>query len=242
MAITLIVDVGNTLLDTRSLYDHAEWAWSWMMQEAGFDGHACLAALRAYDRARMSEIGGDSRNRYPGSMRACYLRECEATGRAPDSALADHSWQIGDSVNTGSAPPFPGAIDALEALTYGYDVHLFTVGDHEVQAARIRAAGLRQVVNDNHVHMSGWKSPEALRCVLFVLGKKSQECIAIGDSLRNDIEPALACDLKRAVWTSGHTCWRGPIPDDPRLVRTETFGAVPDVLQALEETGTYDAW
>lgn len=88
---------------------------------------------------------------------------------------------------------FPYALDVLKYLQDHYILHILTNGFSDVQAVKLKSAGLTdffvEVVTSDTI---GYKKPsrEIFEYLLKKIGAHSSECIMIGDNLETDIKGA----------------------------------------------------
>lgn len=88
---------------------------------------------------------------------------------------------------------FPGAVDALEALSKKYNMHIITNGFEEVQDKKLNASGLNKYFKSvTTSEGAGYKKPDK-RVFEYALEKanaSAKDSLMIGDDLKVDIEGA----------------------------------------------------
>ncbi|HEY8347800.1 MAG TPA: HAD family hydrolase [Symbiobacteriaceae bacterium] len=123
----------------------------------------------------------------------------------------------------------PGAPEVLTWLhTRGFEVLIWTAGDHEVQFRKIRESGLTHLIHGMCIVPE--KTPEVLRAAL--ADRDPARCFVVGNSVHSDIRPGLALGLL-AIHVPAET-WAyddGEInPNHPRYRRVEGIHEVPKVV------------
>jgi putative hydrolase of the HAD superfamily len=143
-------------------------------------------------------------------------------GRLPDVRAAIEA--IVHEMPTGDAQPLPGVEATLEVLGTRHTLGLVTRGDPAEQWAKIDASGLRD--RFAHIQVVPDKDEATYRGLVGAWSLAPGATWMIGNSPRSDIAPALAAGLG-AVHIPSASTWRLELaelpPDDPRLLRLESF-------------------
>lgn len=194
---TVIFDADDTLWDTQPLYESSKEQFFQVMQRAGFPIQEVLARFEEVDHANVSKLGF-SKERFPQSMRDTYAIFCTAFGQPFNKLIARQVFQIGSAVFKASPQMFDGVKDALsELMRNDVKLVLATKGDKEVQALRLRASGLRRYFDCVHI-----LEEKGLSEFTYLISHEQIEPSrgwSVGNSVRSDINPALAAGLK-AIW------------------------------------------
>jgi phosphoglycolate phosphatase-like HAD superfamily hydrolase len=99
-----------------------------------------------------------------------------------------------------------GAEELLAALNdHGFEMHVITAGDPEVQLRKVRGLGLDRYFDESHVVPIDSKA-EHLRTLMNTHGYTPDETFLVGNSLTSDIKAALDADA-RGVYIPTHE-WR----------------------------------
>jgi len=99
--------------------------------------------------------------------------------------------RLGGSVFERRGDNLPDAMWALETFRReGYRQVLYSAGDREVQNLRLDWSGLRSCFDD--VEIVGHKTPAMIEATFATLGVKARNVCVIGNSLAQDVTPALA--------------------------------------------------
>lgn len=224
---TLLLDGDDTLWSTQPIYDDAKEALYALVARAGLDEDAARAEFDALDLANVDRLGF-SADRFPTSMREMVAALAARAGQPPDEALEADAERIGRATHSRTPVLDPDATSVLTRLSTAYDLVLYTMGDPEIQHRRIAALGLRPLVH--RVVVPTRKTAGELRRTVTSLRLDPASTWVVGNSLRSDIEPALAAGL-RAVWLVRDTWAYDHAPDPPSGIPViHTLGELPEVL------------
>jgi putative hydrolase of the HAD superfamily len=196
----IIWDLDATLIDSTPLYKEAQERFATYMETWGADGQEITDIFAGWDLSQANAHGFALRHRFPASMETVAVNYWQAAGIEITPAMRREVRRIGFSVFRRKAPLFPDAEETLGILWgHDFDHILYTMGDPEVQNRRIDQAGIRRYFND--VIITPVKNTERLALVLrhvdHLLGRQDKNRVwVVGDSLRSDIVPALACGVK----------------------------------------------
>jgi putative hydrolase of the HAD superfamily len=185
----VIFDGDNTLWDVESLYDQARHKLCALIESLGYSA----AAADTYQRARDTALHAHYAYRparFPQSF-ADTLRHF--TGRT-DPALESVARALAEKVFTSIASPASDVDEVLRRVHGHYIAGLLTAGDPVVQAHRLQTFGrIDQFVA---VQIVEQKNSEVLRTFLADRRIDPSSCWVVGDSLRSDIEPAIALGIR----------------------------------------------
>ena len=114
----------------------------------------------------------------------------------------------------------PDAADTLAALRRrGLRLGLITNGESRLQNAKVDLCGLRPLLDlsavsgDEGIHKP---DPRLFRRIAARLGVAAEDCLFVGDNVKNDIEGALSAGMQ-AAWIdlghpAAHPCYDRPVP------------------------------
>lgn len=168
-------------------------------------------------------------NGYSDKLKA-YEETCTALAVAdvdlPSRLFADFKDRYGlDAI------AFDGAAQVLEELGRSYKIGLISNGRTRGQMAKLESSGLAKffnvvVISESH----GAKKPNAsiFEDCLYELGCRPSESVYVGDSPKNDIEPAMTLGI-RAVWIKNS---RFPPPASCTAV-ADGIDSVPGIVAKL---------
>lgn len=224
----IIFDGDDTLWDTMPLYAAAKDRFYARMGDLGFDRQQVPKVFEETDLLNL-RTHGFARSRFPTSMIDTYTHFCTSHGQAPSESVQEELWNIGDAVFSSTPPTLPGAEEVLRHLAHRYKLYLMTKGDPEVQHQRVEASGLRHFFD--RVFIVPHKGTEDFARVVADLHLDPRQVWSVGNSLKSDINPALAAGLS-AVWIPYHT-WDAEVDqivDSPRLFEVNDLPACLEVL------------
>ena len=161
-----------------------------------------LALTRKAVLAKQAEIDiagirvlGFKLDHFPQSLVDTYRHFCDLAGERPSSEEEREIRRLGMSVFEREIEPFPHMEETLETLSaQGHVLHLYTGGDSRFQRKKIRKLNLDRHFG-NRVYVRRHKSESDLRKILASVSVDPSRTWMIGNSLRTDILPALACGL-----------------------------------------------
>jgi putative hydrolase of the HAD superfamily len=230
----LVFDGDDTLWETIGLYNAAKAEFAGLLATLGFEPARSLAMLAKIDIDNVARLGF-ARERFPLSLTQAYAALCADDERDPDSKIRARIFAIGTGVFEQPAHPANGAKDLLRALQRRYALALCTKGDRSVQRKRIEYAGIGEMLD--RIFIVDHKTASDFALILSAFGKHPKQACSIGNSLRSDINPALAAGLS-AIWIKNST-WAYEdegTPIDGPLQTVASLDEVPAALVALEET------
>lgn len=146
---------------------------------------------------------GFNRDRFPRSFAACSVALDAMLGNRTNQLAADFSFGIGDDVFNESYPLCDGVDELLESYsTNGHKLFLLTKGDTLVQTKKIILNDLHRWFEEDKIHIVPQKNADTLRNILTIHNLNITNTTVIGDSLRDDMAPALLNNC-HTVWVSG---------------------------------------
>ncbi len=190
--ITALVDLDDFLIHTCALYDLCiETFGQYMERHHGLTGVDCIRKFRSVDHESMQTYGF-GRDRFGTSFLRTFTL---LTGRRADALEHSFLRGLGYSVFGMVAQPVEGALTLLETLEeMGLRVVIYTMGDRHIQVMRAGEAGFLSVVHE--VKVVDQKSARQLRFDIAAFNLDPRAVICMGDSIRSDINPALANCVK----------------------------------------------
>jgi putative hydrolase of the HAD superfamily len=185
----VFIDMDNTLIETQVIYKKAARDLTAMIQSCG-----------DFDAADINRILNERQLKLIETMRfdaAMLPLSYEQTLRhfVPDATETEISFvhNIARNVYATEAAVKEGVEDAIRLLAQHYDLYLVTVGDMNVQRARVDVLPFKDVFTG--IFIVEEKETETYIDVLSKTGAVAHETVMIGDSLRSDIIPAHAAGL-----------------------------------------------
>jgi putative hydrolase of the HAD superfamily len=161
---------------------------------SGLTREAVLAKQSEIDIAGV-RIHGFKSDHFPQSLVDTYRHFCGRFGESPSAEEERSLWRLGLSVYERDVEPYPHMEETLESLAaQGHVLHLYTGGDAFVQRRKIRRLRLERYF-DRRVYIRTHKRLDDLRAILAEVGCDPAHTWMIGNSVRTDVLPALACGL-----------------------------------------------
>ena len=236
---TLFIDLDNTLIECGSYYIAAlDAAANEISGTTGMSLKAAKDLINAIDSASVQGPMGFSRDRFPASFEhAAHLASTLFQGKA-DYRLGSRCYDIGDSVFHAEYRLYPDVCATLLRLREaGWQLVIRTKGDPKVQEYKIQKHGLRELVD--HVFISLTKTAEEFQQYVNEVGADPENSFSIGDSRKDDIEPAIAIGLRSILIDPGsNTEWQKQFGSEHEpTFHAKTFADVPAVLQGVYEAG-----
>ena len=229
----VLLDLDDTLIVTQARYDQAKKANSELVgSELGIDPKAVLAkfaeidipAMRAQKTFRIERFAESWVKAYAalgGSIAATTVKKLDATSYGVFKTPYD---------------VYPGTRAALDAISKlpGVCVEVLTLGDVAVQRAKLATLPAAVSAKIDRAFVVDRKDAETFAAVL--AGHSPARAVMVGNSIRSDIGPALACDVRAVhIAQGGWAHDEDPSVDigDPRLSRAGAIDEVPAALRRL---------
>lgn len=189
----VLVDFDDTLVNTAPRFQNARRQFFARLQDVGFAREEILRVHHEEVDPGMIRRYGLGPFRMETAFRETYLRLCARHRVAPDPAVADECAAIGRAV-VGAPPLLDGALEALARLDAELPTILYTQsGNPDYQFRCIAEAGVLDIIPPERVHICGHKDADEFRATVerFGVAEPETTCM-VGNSIRSDINPALA--------------------------------------------------
>jgi len=206
-----------------------------------------LALTRKAVLAKQAEIDiagirvlGFKPDHFPQSLVDTYRHFCAVAGERPSPEEEREIWRLGMSVFEREVEPYPHLEETLETLSsQGHVLHLYTGGDARFQRRKIRKLNLVRHFG-NRVYVRRHKSESDLRGILAAVSCDPSRTWMIGNSVRTDVLPALACGL-HVVYMKHEGEWSYnvvPINIKPRGVfeTVRSLAEIPPIIRRHAES------
>lgn len=146
------------------------------------------------DTKLISETGFKS-DHFPQSFVDTYLHFSQLVERKPVKNEVEQLWDKGRAVYFHQTEPYPHMQETLQHLQdEGHELHLYTGGEPDIQWRKINDMGLESFFN-TRIHIRQKKNTAALEQLLTDLKLPRSQTWMIGNSIRNDIVPALSSGI-----------------------------------------------
>lgn len=128
---------------------------------------------------------------FPQSFLETYFHYSELLGRPVSPIEKDLLWKLGLEVYAHETEPYPYMEDTLQQLEkQGHQLHLYTGGEQHIQLRKIEDLKLMRYFDDR-IYIRQKKNISALDELLTMQAFDRSRTWMIGNSIRNDIVPAL---------------------------------------------------
>ncbi|HIW34541.1 MAG TPA: HAD family hydrolase [Candidatus Paenibacillus intestinavium] len=132
---------------------------------------------------------------FPQSFIDTYHYYCHLYGRASSPVEIDTLWKLGLDVYGHETEAYPHMEDTLKQLTQqGHQLHLYTGGEQKIQLRKIQDMSLDRYFHDR-IYIRQKKNIAALDELLTANSFDRERTWMIGNSIRNDIVPALSAGI-----------------------------------------------
>ncbi len=221
----VLVDFDDTLVETAPAFQHAREALFAFLEAEGFSRD--VSHKVHYDEVdpELLAAHGMGPFRMAPSFRETYVRLCRKKGRNPDPKVAERCAGLGRDF-LGRPKVMDGSLESLLALSEKIPTAIFSqAAQTQYQLERIREAGVTEIIPLDRVRIVERKTPVTFQEVVHSFGiHEPSHATMIGNSLRSDINPALAVGA-RAILVEPYEMWHydnvPPIHED--FLRFPTF-------------------
>ena len=232
----VLVDFDDTLVDTAPRFLNARRALFALLRELGFEDEVARQIHRDVADPEMMVRHGLGPRRLEHSFRHTYHLLCDAFGRI---AEPHHAQRCADAARdvAGTPPLLSGALDALRRLANAHHTALYTqAGDASYQLECVIGAGITEILPVDRIVIRERKTDDAFREVLQHYAIADARSVwMIGNSMRSDINPALACGAN-AIHVATAEVWEYDAVDpvSPDYISVDSFVDAVDYLLKLE--------
>jgi len=210
---TVIWDLDGTLCECGIYYDKALRAFTtFQHQRTGLPEPMIRAVIDQLDLAALHLPKGWARERFPRSFYAASValdvlrQETIWENVAIDHGAAQQSWAIGDAVFEAPYELYDGVKETLQTYSDGgWQVALWTKGDPLVQEGKLKKHDLNPLFDA--VFVVPKKTPELLQWIIEQCRCDLERTWVIGDSLKDDIGPAVQLGLGTVRVDVGTHTW-----------------------------------
>jgi putative hydrolase of the HAD superfamily len=189
---TLICDMDDTLLPCGIHYKERRQRFiDYSVARTGFPPELIGQVFDGIDLGCTILPNGFSKERYPKTFEAASAALDVLRGGSVSSLAQQKAYTIGASVFDAPYYLFEGVWDTLHRFkNAGVKLVLLTKGDPEIQQRKIDKNHLTEIFPLSHIHIVPKKGVDQLRQITLLHGMDVEKTAYVGDSLRDDIEPA----------------------------------------------------
>ena len=225
----LIFDGDDTLWDTMPIYTQAKQKFYSIMSRCGFGHSEPAAFFEKRDSLNVAKLGF-SRRRMQFSMLETYRHFCQQHHIKPIGAVETEIKAAAQAVFIEPAQRMPYAEQVLRTLRKDCKLLLLTKGERSVQRWRLKTSRLAGYFDA--VLIVGNKNAEIFARVVQKFRLNPQQTFSIGNSIRSDINPAIAAGL-RAIWVPSPT-WQYEVEapvNEQDVIRVKSLRQVPSAVR-----------
>jgi putative hydrolase of the HAD superfamily len=228
----VLVDFDDTLVDTGPRFQRARRELFDLLIDLGFDEQLIERTHHEDIDPVMRQRFGLGPQRLEHAFRETYVHLCTNAALGLDESIAVRCSMIGRTV-AGTPPLLDGSLQALRKLASEVPTVLYTQsGDADYQLSCIRDCGVLDVVQHERVRITERKTNEQFQAVLDEFGIKDPGTVwMIGNSMRSDINPALACGAN-AIFVDVDEPWEFDVVD-PLHDGFYTVRSFPEAVELL---------
>lgn len=195
----IIFDFDDTLVYTHSVFRRATEDFCTQMRALGLYDQNLLKVQDEFDRANVCRAGYFAKNCFAESLAQTYCHYAKQFGQSFNNELRQKFFALGMAVYKQPIELLPDCEQVLKALKARYRLFLLTQGETEIQQARLERSGLLPYFEKYYILKR--KLPADFIAVCDENCLPVNECVSVGNSLRSDINPALAAGLQ-AIYLS----------------------------------------
>jgi putative hydrolase of the HAD superfamily len=209
----VLVDFDDTLVDTAPRFQRARRDLFDLLVKLGFEEELVRRTHHDEIDPVMRTRFGLGPQRLEHAFRLTYEHLCKSAEKLLDEEIAVHCATLGRSV-AGTPPLLEGALDSLRVLAQAFPTVVYTqAGDSTYQLGCIEECGVLEVVERTRVRIAERKTIEQFQAVLDEFEIEDPRTVwMIGNSMRSDINPALACGAN-AIFVDVEEPWEFDVVD-----------------------------
>lgn len=154
-----------------------------------------LKEMQASMDTQLISVSGFKSEHFPQSFVDTYLHFCTLLGRPSSPVEIDKLWKLGIEVYAHETEAYPNMEETLKQLSQqGHELHLYTGGEQNIQLRKIQDMSLDRYFDDR-IYIRQVKNIPALDELLTAHSFERERTWMIGNSIRNDIVPALSAGI-----------------------------------------------
>lgn len=216
---TLIFDLDGTLVRCHEYYEAAtEAAAMAIAARTGLEESLIIKLSNELDMAAALTGSGFTRHRYPGSLAATSIMADAFIGVDPNWDAAHRVMKIGNEVYDAPYEAYEGVHRLLEAYAvWGWQLVLLTKGEETLQHSKVNKNDLLRYFGTENLVVTQKKNAVLVRTLITRYRMDPARTWIIGDSLRDDIGPAIDAGVG-SIWIGSTSTWTYD-----KVERTPTF-------------------
>lgn len=232
----VIFDLDDTLQPTSHLYDKVKEKVKVKMMNIFKDKinpDEIIPTIEKIDIQNVEKLGF-KRTRFPLSIVEAYMYFCKKVQNVPDINDIRELYELADSIYDVVEPLYNKAYETIKKIKeMGYIIYILTAGDEVVQFYKIYKNKLYTIVDENNIIVTPYKTKDVYEKLFKKYG--FENCVMIGNSIRSDINPALAVGMS-AIYIPSETTWaydNVKLQFNQRFYKARKIEDVPDILKKI---------
>lgn len=194
MSQQILFDLDDTLIYCNRYFFQAIDAFAERLVTWFNDPRVTLDGVKdkqtSIDTEMIAQTGFKSEH-FPDSFLETYAYYCKQLGRTPCAHEKEWLWHTAMNVYDHETEPYPYMEETLNQLQQqGHELHLYTGGEPKIQLRKIEDMGLAKYF-EQRIYVRQVKNIPALDELLNLQLFERSRTWMIGNSIRNDIVPAL---------------------------------------------------
>lgn len=205
----LIFDLDNTLVECSKYYNHALDSFAEACEaRLGVPRQLALGVIKSIDLECTKLPNAFARDRFPRSFEAASATLDIVSGRTVSGEARRRARAIGDAVFEAPYTVYRGVKSLLQQYQKGgWKLVLCSKGDDEVQRRKVRINKLDRFFTPSTTYITLVKSTELVETILKEQEADRTRTWYIGDSMKDDMGPALTASLGAVHITSTAPVW-----------------------------------
>jgi putative hydrolase of the HAD superfamily len=201
MSFALLVDLDDTLVPNAFTYFQPQLDMAGLIAwDLGYHSPNPVIIINRATEIQVKQIvecGYISKHNFPMSYVDTYVELCNQRGRTPNDKVKGAIFMSGVKYFKQKYDVYPGVVETLKDLRENYGTSLTTIivtrGDESIQQYKIDNTGLGQYFD--HVEICSAKNKQTYLDIIEKYKLDPKRTVMVGDSLRNDIVPAMEAGL-----------------------------------------------
>lgn len=197
----IIFDFDDTLVVTTERFDAARSSFCRLMEELGLALPDLAELVDRLDVENVERAGYFAASCFPDALCQAYRHCCREKKREPLEKHLQLIAEIGWAVHREPPALLDEAHQLLETLQKHYPLVLLTKGEQDLQRRRIEESGLKPYFAETFI--VGYKDDRLFKQLVRTLNLKPGDSWSVGNSIRSDINPALAVGMQAIHYAAG---------------------------------------
>jgi putative hydrolase of the HAD superfamily len=196
----LLIDADDTLWETNLRFERTLAAFCRLVAPLGYKAEQVRQEVDRAERARIPH-GGYGERKFLSTLEEVFLK---LAGAPPDRRQEGEIRALARYLHEAPLRLLDGVVETLAYLAPRHRLFLFSKGDAEEQALKVKNSGLARFFQRWEIVPE--KNEAAYQALVARDAWNPAEVWMVGDSPRSDINPALAAGLN-AVYIPAEHCW-----------------------------------